>query len=106
MEESKKWQSGPLELLFGEDDMKIVSIHIGVLTYKAAPKINLAAVECKKLRKGSDVKTSAQQKGALNPSTSSTVHGRVQKLLRRRSISISHGVGSSKRWVWVVLAMR
>jgi hypothetical protein len=33
--------TGPLELLFGEDDMKIVSIHIGVLTYMAAIKRNV-----------------------------------------------------------------
>jgi hypothetical protein len=33
--------TGPLELLFGEDDMEIVSIHIGVLTYMAAVKRNV-----------------------------------------------------------------
>jgi hypothetical protein len=33
--------TGPLELLFGEDDMKIVSMHIGVLTYTTVGKRNV-----------------------------------------------------------------
>jgi hypothetical protein len=30
-----------LELIFGEDDMKIVSIHVGILTYIAAVNRNV-----------------------------------------------------------------
>jgi hypothetical protein len=30
--------TGPLQLLFGEDDMKIISIHIEVLIYTVAVK--------------------------------------------------------------------